>query len=155
MTCKACDSSEGLQACLYCGHEVCALHRGELGGVAACTPCLREEHERKVARKQASAAPPPAAARPERGAGALGPTPGADRGLARAPAPPISSPPLPEPKGAKPLLAGLAAGAVAGGYGYWLLGRLLLEGPPWAPGAGAAALGLVACAGVWAIVKSR
>ena len=136
MACHTCGVEEGLELCLYCGRSFCAIHRGQLDGVATCSPCLKAEHARKHKPKRAAAVAAPAttvevAARP----------------LA----------PLPEPKGWMPLLWGFAAALPCGGYLYYLFGWLTTEHElqGWVQSAGSAAGAAFVFAGVWAIAKSR
>jgi hypothetical protein len=144
--CKACGIDDGLEVCLYCGHSFCSHHRGESGGVPACTECLRAESSRK--RKPAKVAPP---APPARG----GQPEPAVQVEERTPAP------LPEPKsGLTPVLSGLGAALCAAGYVYWMIPKISastegVELASWVQPAGAGAAGLVAFLGVWAIVKTK
>lgn len=143
MSCNACEATEGLVVCLFCGHSACSRHRGELDGVATCSGCLSAEHARRSARSKAAAQPIAAPA----AVGALVPD--------AAPEPPA---PLPEP-GTPLHVHGLAllAGAAMGGYLWWFLGWLTPRHdlPGWLAPAGGAAGGLIALLGVWAIAKTH
>jgi len=141
MECHACQSSERVEECHLCMRAFCVLHRGRTDAGVACAACLRAEAERK-ARVEA---------RRDRH------SEGGPRAAAAAPLPPAPLAPLPEPAGWRPLVAGLALGVPSGGYLYWL-GNYLVENhaqPLWC----APLLGLLgggfACAGMWAIVKTR
>lgn len=147
MSCRTCASTAGLTACLFCGHAFCSLHRGELEGVAACTACLKAEHERRERVKRGGSARA-AAPRPEGGA---------PLELKVAPAPP--PPPLHEPgTPAVVHLLALVAGGAMGGYLWWFLGWLRGRHewlPARLPLAGAIVGGLLAALGVWVIAKTR
>lgn len=139
MTCKACAVESALQVCLFCGHTFCGAHRTERDGAVCCTACNDAEHARRSGRGRPIGTPVP-------------PAPGDAKG--EAPPPP---PPLPEP-GWWPLLAGVVAALVAGGYLRWLLLRLLADvagAPAWAPPAGAGLGAALVFGAVWVIVKSR
>lgn len=135
MPCQTCATTSALQVCLFCGHPFCAAHRTERDGVACCTACNEAEHARASGRAKVTSA---------RVDEALGtPVPGGKA------APP---PPIPE-AGWSPLLAGVAAAAVAGAYLWWLTRWLGAPGygPHAATGAGAAFV----FGAVWIIVKSK
>lgn len=144
MSCKTCQAGAGTVTCLFCGHAFCAVHRGELDGVAACTACLQAEHQRRAARGKSGAAP--------RQSGRAG-------APSEGPAVAVPPPPLPEP-GSPLLVHGLSllAGGGMGLYLWWLVGWLRARHeqlPEWLAPAGGVAGGLLAGLGVWIIAKTR
>lgn len=150
MECRRCKSQDRVEVCLFCGHAFCLDHRGERGGVPACVPCLEAEAAR-------ARTPAPAArsrgGEPDRAAAPATPVAAAPVAAASAARPER----LPEPKGWRPLLWGLVAGASTAAYLTWFVGWLSARHPvPDGLGTVVVAGGaLFAFAGVWAIVKSR
>jgi len=148
MECQACQATEGLEVCLFCGRHACARHRGAKDGVTACTQCVKATARPKPTPRAAADRQGPAASRTERVEAGV-PSPA----VQTAP-PPLREPPSPW----RPVGWGLGAAVPSALYLWFFLGWLA-EGPDgapeWVPAAGTAAGALVAFGGVWLIAKTR